>query len=796
MFQALRVHVLVLLMFTGLTALFLFPLPFQLADHVPDWGDPLENTWVLVWNAHQLVLDPLQVYNANIFYPFPDSLAFSESQFASSVLALPIFFATGNAILAYNLVFCAAFVLTGFTTYLLAYDITRHPAAAILAGFAFAFWSYPLNHLSHLNLVTLQYVPLVFFSLRRALRSGQWKYALLFGISVTAQALSSWYAALMIALGAVLYGIYFVTAQRAVANWRGMVQLVLVLIPSVLLIGVIAVPYFQVNRAFGLERSLDEAQVFAARPSTFLTVPLQNRFYSNLLVTNNTEALFPGFVVVLLALMGLGSGRPAREWRLWLLLVLVFAAIAFGPTIELSSDIQIPSPLYRALYEWVPGFQGTRAPARFFVMGMLGLCILAAMGFQWLTHALPARGGAVLGAGALCLMGLEFFAAPLSLVPVPVGQDIPAVYRWLAKQPAANFVEMPLRGGEVEWLTRPMYFSTTHWHPTPLGYASFAPAPMLDVLNVLNDEIAPPATRLLNLLREYNVRDWVFHADEYTDEEWSKIHANLNQIQGLRLAWQDANTFVYRAEGDAPAHPLTFTYLAPHFAHANEKYTGYLVAQHTRHYPIVNHDQQAHQLALTWNCAGSSPLTQTFSINLPPVLRERPEGVQWETTAPNATGECETGLTLDGTPVSAFDRDTRVQFTTAFVSPPPSLELLAVTPNTRELEPGDTLFVDLSWRALQRVRDDLRVSVTLIDSNNATVYETAEHPLLSFTYPTSQWRANELVVLQYTIPLPSNATLGPYHLTIELLDPKGSRQTPFLTMDGSTQETFGMDLIK
>lgn len=798
MFDRARSQFSVLLLYIGLTALFLFPLSIQLADHVPDYGDPLENTWVLAWNAHQLALDPHQVYNANIYYPFPNALAFSESQFASSVVAMPIFFATGNAILAYNLVFCSAFVLMGFNMYLLALDVTRHRPAAILAGTAFAFWSYPLNHLSHLNLVTLQYMPLVFFALRRAVRSAGWKYALLFGVSFTAQALSSWYAALMSGLGIALYGIYFVAAERVQANRRGVVQLALVSVLCLVLVGGAALPYFQVNRAFGLERSLDEAQVFAARPATFLTVPSQNRLYGDLLETNNTEALFPGLVVSILAVIGLASDRPARERGFWLLLVAVFALIAFGPRFELSPQIQIPSPVYRALYEWLPGFQGTRAPARFFVMGMMGLCVLAAMGFQSLTSNVPARGAALLGGGALCLVGLEFFAAPLALVPIEVGQNIPAVYRWLAEQPAGNYVEMPLRGGDVEWLTRTMYFSTAHWHSTPLGYGSFAPAPMLDVLNVLNDEITPPGTRLLNLLREYKVRDWIFHADQYTDDEWKKIHANLNQIEGLDAVWQDDHTFVYRVEGDAPAHPLTFSYLAPHFARANEKYTGYLVAQHTRRYPIVNRDLAPHRMTVTWQCPGAQPVTQTFSLTLPPVLRGRPEGVRWDTNAPHGKGECETSVALDRKPLDALDGNARVTFAHTPDQPIASapLELLAVVPNTREIFPGDTLFVQLAWRALQRVRDDLRAGVMMLDANDKTVYETVEHPLLTYTYPTSQWRANELVVLDYAIPIPADAPPGPYRLTIEVLDASATRQIPFLGMDGLIQARYEKDLIQ
>ena len=771
-----RAHFLVLVLYLALTALFLFPLPFQLTDHVPDWGDPLENAWVLAWNAHQLTGDPLQIYQANIYYPFPNALAFSESQFASSVLALPIFFAGGNAILAYNFVFCAAFVFMAFNTYLLAYDVTRQRAAAILAGMAFAFWSYPLNHLSHLNLVTLQYIPLVFFALRRALGRANLKFALLFVIAFTAQALSSWYAALMTSLGIVVYVLYALGARRGELNPRAMLHLALVSLPALLLIVLIALPYFQVNRAFGLERSLDDAQIFSATPSTFLTVAPQNRFYANWLPHNNADALFPGFVVLILALVGLVNRRVRERWA-WLAMVIFFALIAFGPA----------SPLYRALHEYLPGLQGTRAPARFFVMGMLGLSVLAAFGLQFQAQKFSARVVTALSIGACVIIALEFFSAPISVVPIETGEKIPPVYRWLAQQPQANYIEMPLRGGDVEFLARAMYFSTIHWHATPLGYGSFAPAQMQDVINGLNGEIEPPATRSINLLREYNVRYWIFHSDKYTDDEWGKISAALSQVEGVRAVWNDGQDFVYEIQGDAPAHPLTFSVLVPHHSRANEKVVGYLVARHTRRYPIVNDDLTAHHATLTWQCPNAPPVAQTFSLALPPVLRERAEGVPFEITAPNTTGECETSLTLDNVPLNAFDATTRVTISNHANENNAALELLGVVPNSHEILQGDTLLLNLVWRARQRVRENLRVAVTVYDPHGNVAYETLEHPLLSFTYPTSQWRVQEFTAIEYPIPIPPDSPTGTYHVEIELLDSNATQQIPFVTMDGTAQ---------
>ena len=50
-----------------------------MSDGVHDPGDPLMVTWVLAWVAHQLPNAPAHIFDANIFYPERNTLAYSES---------------------------------------------------------------------------------------------------------------------------------------------------------------------------------------------------------------------------------------------------------------------------------------------------------------------------------------------------------------------------------------------------------------------------------------------------------------------------------------------------------------------------------------------------------------------------------------------------------------------------------------------------------------------------------------------------------------------------------------------
>ena len=59
-------------------------------DGVHDDGDPLMVTWVLAWVAHQLPRAPAHLFDANIFYPERNTLAYSETLLVPGIVAAPL----------------------------------------------------------------------------------------------------------------------------------------------------------------------------------------------------------------------------------------------------------------------------------------------------------------------------------------------------------------------------------------------------------------------------------------------------------------------------------------------------------------------------------------------------------------------------------------------------------------------------------------------------------------------------------------------------------------------------------
>lgn len=67
--------------------------------------------WTLAWDAHAFVHQPLSIFNANIFYPNRDTLAYSA--IGSAFFAAPVIWLTGNPILAANFVSLLSCALCG-----------------------------------------------------------------------------------------------------------------------------------------------------------------------------------------------------------------------------------------------------------------------------------------------------------------------------------------------------------------------------------------------------------------------------------------------------------------------------------------------------------------------------------------------------------------------------------------------------------------------------------------------------------------------------------------------------------
>ncbi|MGQ9895527.1 MAG: hypothetical protein ACUVSY_17230, partial [Roseiflexus sp.] len=199
-----------------LAIIFTWPLSAYLTTALGGGLDPLLQTWVLAWNAHALITDPRTVWHAPIFFPYPETLAYSDHHLLLAIIALPLI-VTGGPVLAYNLLVVTSYALTGWAVYLLASDMLAHArdvrvriVGAFAAGALFAFGTYRITHVVHLQLLQTAWLPLALLFLRRLLCNSEmgnrrWRNAALFGLFAGVQCATALYYTYFAALALGLY---------------------------------------------------------------------------------------------------------------------------------------------------------------------------------------------------------------------------------------------------------------------------------------------------------------------------------------------------------------------------------------------------------------------------------------------------------------------------------------------------------------------------------------------------------------------------------------------------------------
>src|SRR5215213_5086145 len=137
-----------------------WPLIVNLGGDIPkDLGDPLAQAYQMAWDGHAVVHQPLHFFDANQFWPFSDTLAFSDALIGYAPAAV---FGTGPhaAVVRYDLVFLFAYALAFVGAYLLGRELGLGVAGAAAVGAAFAFAPFRLEQDGHMQVISSGGIPL------------------------------------------------------------------------------------------------------------------------------------------------------------------------------------------------------------------------------------------------------------------------------------------------------------------------------------------------------------------------------------------------------------------------------------------------------------------------------------------------------------------------------------------------------------------------------------------------------------------------------------------------------------
>lgn len=410
-----------------------------------DAGDPLLNAAILSWSATHVPLSH-SWWQFPIYYPASDALAFSEHLLGLSVIATPLHWLTGDALVAYNLTALLTFPLCAFAMYALAYSLTRSVRGAFIAGLAYGFAPYRMAQLPHIQVLASFWAPLALLALHGYLRTGRRTWLAMYGAMWLLQGMANGYALIFFSVFVALWVLWLVVVPW---RWRDLAAITAAtLLASVPLVPILY-KYVDVRERYGFLRAVDEIRIYSADLAAVLCAPSNLTFWGWIRAECRPEGeLFPGVALfclfvggVIVALLSCMRGRRAssappalivvRAQQLLTAIGLVYAIVVVS--ILLSGGWRLDLGLFR--------ISATRVTTPFAVS-------LVAWGGALLIsvrrHATNRRSSAlwfyIVGAVAMWLLALGPTISVMG-TPTPLGGP----YAWLLRLPGVDGLRVPAR---------------------------------------------------------------------------------------------------------------------------------------------------------------------------------------------------------------------------------------------------------------------------------------------------------------------------------------------------------------
>lgn len=512
------------------------------------------NSWILTWVQHSLVHEPSTLFDGNTFYPAKNGLTGSEHLLGMALQTWPFALLSGSAVAMHQGGLVLATVLTGWTTFVLTFFLTRVGGAALFAAFAAMLMPWRWMEFGHLQLLSAQWFPLIWLLFGQSLRGSLSRWGLVaLAVTLGLQLLTSFYLAYFLTFSLAILALVFILA-RQVSRLGFLRTAVVCSIPYGLFVAS-AVPYLLREAVDGLAQwgvvfnSVPWARVLTAlSPEIFLSAGGLQRDLHDYSIPGVVLALAIAAPLLLWRLPEDAAQRRALPYLYALLMLAVASMIlCLGWTAEIGgAQVRMPGGWAA---RWVPGYENLRAPLRWAIVIGLALPPLAGIAVARLAEVFR-RGPApaLLSALPLAVSLSLVVGASSEAVRVPVKEgwttDQRRPYERLAELPEGTVLSLPWNpkgAGGPEWESRYALYSTLHWKRTLNGFTAYRP-PVYAYLRDLARGLPDPR-RIESLVRFGELRWIVLHSTLHNPdaERWSQLVA----AGVLRLVYDEAPARIY-----------------------------------------------------------------------------------------------------------------------------------------------------------------------------------------------------------------------------------------------------------
>ncbi len=500
-----------------------FPLVLQMRSALPAGsGDVWQNYWNFWWWKTALIdLQQSPYHSQYLFHPAGADLTFHTHSPFNMIVGMPVNLIWGEAA-AYNFCILLGLWVAGWGMYLLVKDLTEDSRAAFLTGIIFAYFPQHLEQtLEHLNLASLQFLPLTVWFFFRTVRGAAKRNVVGLGACFALNALCSWHLGLLLLLLLGFAGLWELArakqGRRALLiRWGAAAILAAVLIAPaawpMIAEGISGENYF---RKPAVDRGIDGAYLF--------TPPYAHPFWGERMAEAYADRAYDaagfmsylGFVPVVLAVLGLwGRRRGALFWACVGLggLVLSLGAHPWWNGV-LHENISLPFALWPAL----PPLDMLRVANRFLILTSLALAVLAGFGA---SRTICGDGKFLVVCG---LVMLEYLWVPFPMQPVEIS---PLHEKLAVAEGDGAVLDIPFH--QRNRTAHNLRAQTVHRRPIAGGYLSTLPPSVEAAIRsepALADLAGVP--RMERPLDDARLRELGF--------DWVVLHKNRRESRGREL---------------------------------------------------------------------------------------------------------------------------------------------------------------------------------------------------------------------------------------------------------------------
>lgn len=501
-------HLKVLFLFVLFSIIFTYPLVINM-NNIAE-RDNYQVLFAFWWFKKALFSFQNPYFTDYIFYPEGVSLALHASVFSNFLITLPVSLLF-NANVALNTAYLLVLILSGYTAFLLAFELTASREASLIAGLIFAF--NPFYHERCLNIVALQWIPIYFLMFKRAFERDTYKWAIFAGLFLGLIILTDQHQTVSVLLiTSMAIPVLFFQCNP---NCRKIViNLSIIIAVTLFISGWYLYQAIQliVNNPETTKIGVMEhggANMFSGDLAVYFVPPVWHPLWGKLFsayAPKLENVSFLGYLPLLMALIGGVKFFKKDVVKYIIAMTLFFWILSLGTYLHIKGEWIWEGNSYALPFLYLsrlPVIGDIRTPCRFQMITILGISLLAAYGVLWLLERQRMGGinrAVWLPIAISSIILIEFMAPPPSTVLR--GTSIPALYEDMSGDKDDYAVlELPLarwsaihRNGSGDPAVL-MYFQVVHGKRILNGHIARVPLYALDFKDPVLDLFSEISTQ-------------------------------------------------------------------------------------------------------------------------------------------------------------------------------------------------------------------------------------------------------------------------------------------------------------